>query len=186
MSEGAAGVSLERSTRAKSAGKTTIRQCALAGDPTSITGADLQGRTLRHVLKHLLAGGPVQLIHAHGTGTPLNDTIELAAIESAVGEVSDVWPPTPPTRDSFMTRPTLYSHKGALGHSLGSASLIAVVLSDQMHQKSIVPPNIQTQKPLPMQHVQLSSTITRCPIRRSLCLASGFGGASAGIELAAE
>jgi 3-oxoacyl-[acyl-carrier-protein] synthase II len=54
----------------------------------------------------------VALVHAHGTGTPLNDASEAAGLRAALGE--DAGPP-------------VTSAKGAIGHLLGSAGAIEAV-----------------------------------------------------------
>lgn len=85
-----------------------IDRCAFAGDATHLTTPDPNSEALRRLLKDVLAGRPVDLIHAHGTGTTLNDEMELRVIESVCGE----------RPASGGDPPSLYSHKGALGHSL--------------------------------------------------------------------
>jgi 3-oxoacyl-[acyl-carrier-protein] synthase II len=167
MSECAAAVCLEN--RQMADGRTCVDRCALGGDPTSLTGADPHGQTLRYLLKQVITNDAISLVHAHGTGTPLNDPIELAAIEDCLpteGQPSHV-----------------YSHKGALGHSLGAAGLVAVVLSDEMHRREVVLPNVQTHDPLPAGRVILAREPVRRTIRSSLCVASGFGGPSAAVRL---
>ena len=81
------------------------------------------------------------------------------------------------------TKPLLYSHKGALGHSLGAAGLVAVVLNALAHRHGIVPPNVRTSRPLPARAVHIDRDARRRPIRRSIAIASGFGGASAALSL---
>jgi 3-oxoacyl-[acyl-carrier-protein] synthase II len=175
MSECAAAVCLEASLMdggGASTGKTphvAIERYALGGDGTHLTSPDPAGRVLEHLIHKVTQSSQVDLIHAHGTGTPTNDPIELAALES-------VFHATPST-------PCLYSHKGALGHSLGAAGLVSVVLNLQAHRHGIVPPNIRTTDPLPTAAVQIHATAQERPIHRSLALAAGFGGATAAITL---
>src|SRR5205823_525501 len=92
------------------------------------------GQPLRHCLARVAGGGVIDFVHAHGTATEANDPIELAAIESIL----------PPGE-----RVSVYSHKGALGHSLGAAGLVSVVINCIAHQRGIVPPNVRTTSPLP-------------------------------------
>ena len=111
LSESAAAICLEaqdpitpRQSEASPRILARIDRFALGADATHLTGVDPQGATLRRLLAQVIDNRPVDLIHAHGTGTPMNDPIELAAID-------DLLPPG--------DRPAwLYSHKGALGHSL--------------------------------------------------------------------
>jgi 3-oxoacyl-[acyl-carrier-protein] synthase II len=172
MSEAAAAVLLEAApTPDELSGESAaifLDRFALAGDATHLTAGDPDAHTLRHVLRHVVNGRALDLVHAHGTGTPLNDGSELAAIESAV---------------AAGPQPVLYSHKGALGHSLGAAGLVSVVLNCQAHATGVVPPNVQTRDPLPTRRVLLSRDPVRRRVRRSIALAAGFGGAIAAVSL---
>lgn len=158
ISEAAAAVCLER-------GETGIRidGFALGGDAEHLTRCDPGGRTLRRLLADVIGNRPVDLIHAHATGTKINDAVELAAIQSALP-------------DSSGAKPILYSHKGALGHSLGAAGLVSIVLNYLAHKEGRVPPNARTRNPLPMDGLRFPAAIVESPIRRSIAIASGFGG----------
>ena len=79
--------------------------------------------------------------------------------------------------------PLVYSHKGALGHSLGAAGLVAVALSCLMHRHGIVPPNVRTTAPLPAKRLRIAPEAVRADVRRSVAVAAGFGGAVAAISL---
>jgi 3-oxoacyl-[acyl-carrier-protein] synthase II len=165
MSESAGAVCLESGDESTSRILARIDRFALGGDATHLTGVDPRGATLRRLLKHVIDDRQVDLIHAHATGTEMNDPIELAAIEDLL-----------PASD----RPTwLYSHKGALGHSLGAAGLVSVVLNLQSHRHGVTPPNIATQNPMPTRHVQLNREAAKASVRRSLAIATGFGGPTA-------
>jgi 3-oxoacyl-[acyl-carrier-protein] synthase II len=171
MSDAAAAVLLEASDDGDDApGAIHVDRFALGGDATHLTGGDPQLRTLRHLLAKVVDGRPLDLVHAHGTGTPANDDAELAAIESAL--------------DGASPRPALYSHKGALGHSLGAAGLLSVAINCQAHASGTVPSNIQTRDPIPATRVTLARDVVRRSIRRSVAIAAGFGGATAVVSLA--
>jgi 3-oxoacyl-[acyl-carrier-protein] synthase II len=167
MSEAAAAVVLE--AEAESAGAIAIDRYAIGADATHLTGSDPEGRTLRAVLAKAIDGRKVDLVHAHGTGTVANDSIELAAIDDCVSQAD--W------------LPTLYSHKAALGHSLGAAGLVSVVLNVLSHRHGIVPPNVRTTQPLAAQHLAIPQDITPRTVRRSIAVAAGFGGAVAAVSL---
>ena len=77
----------------------------------------------------------------------------------------------------------MYSHKAALGHSLGAAGLVSIVLNVQMHRLGIVPGNVNTREPLPTSRLTISNHPEHRPIRRSLAIAVGFGGAMAAVGL---
>jgi 3-oxoacyl-[acyl-carrier-protein] synthase II len=146
-----------------------IDRFAFGADATHLTGSDPAGRVMTYLINKVTRNVPVDLVHAHGTGTVANDPTELAAIESALAGTSSA--------------PCLYSHKAALGHSLGAAGLIAVVLNVLAHERGVVPPNVRTTHPLPTDAVTISRGVQHRPIRRSLALAAGFGGATAALSL---
>jgi 3-oxoacyl-[acyl-carrier-protein] synthase II len=170
MSDAAAAVLLEAAGDGDDApGAVYVDRFALGGDATHLTGGDPHLSTLRHLLGRVVDGRPVDLVHAHGTGTPTNDEAELAAIESVLGDDAPL--------------PALYSHKGALGHSLGAAGLLSVVINCQAHATGVVPPNVRTRDPLPAARVSISRDVVRRPIRRSVAIAAGFGGATAAVSM---
>lgn len=172
MSEAAAAICLGASddTHGVVSPRIALDQYGLGADAAHLTAADPTGRVLRHLMDKVTQDRPIDLVHAHGTGTIANDPVELAAIESVFKGAT--------------SSPCLYSHKGALGHSLGAAGLIAVVLNVLAHQQGIVPSNIRTTQPLATRTVTIASTVQRRPIHRSLALAAGFGGATAAVGLA--
>ncbi|MFE3515081.1 beta-ketoacyl-[acyl-carrier-protein] synthase family protein [Streptomyces sp. NPDC059166] len=66
----------------------------------------------------------VDLISAHGTGTPTNDTTEVAAIRQVYGER------TPPT----------VGIKGMIGHTMGAASALGAIASALAIRYGFIPP----------------------------------------------
>jgi 3-oxoacyl-[acyl-carrier-protein] synthase II len=176
MSEAAAAVCLEAAGASDDAetecGRTVfIDRFALGGDATHLTAGDPGGATLRRLLRSVIRDRDPDLVHAHGTGTALNDATELAAVESSL---------------SPQAAPAIYSHKGALGHSLGAAGLVSVVLNCLMHRHNVVLPNVRTRAPLPTRIATLPNEPVPRTIARSLCIASGFGGPVAVVGLYAE
>jgi len=166
MSEAAAAVCVESSDNPIGQPLAAIDRWALGGDAVHLTASDPAGQTLRRLLAHVIDGRPVDLIHAHGTGTIMNDPIELAALESLITT------PTP-----------LYSHKGALGHSLGASGLVSIVLNCLSHEHGLAPPNIRTHDPLPANAMMINHQSTNARIVRSLAIATGFGGPTAVLSL---
>ena len=173
MSEAAAAVCLAAiDDSAQSTSGLHIDCFAFGGAAGHLTAGEADGAVLQYLLTRVIDGRPIDLIHAHGTGTRVNDAVELAAIESVLANIS-----------SFAS-PILYSHKGALGHSLGAAGLVAIVLNCLMHTHGVIPPNVQTTTPLPTKRVILSQKMISRPIHRSLIAASGFGGPTAVVSIA--
>jgi 3-oxoacyl-[acyl-carrier-protein] synthase II len=158
ISEAAATLCLESSENPVGRPMVRIDRWAVGGDGTHLTAGDPSGNALRNVLKRVIGPG-CDLVHAHATGTVVNDPVELAAIASAGS-----------------SQPWLYSHKGALGHSLGAAGLVAVAINCLSHQHGIIPPNIRTTQPLPTDGPRLSAETVQMAVRRSVAIAAGFGG----------
>ena len=172
MSESAAAVCLEadrgESTEPIPPGAVCLDRFALGGDATHLTGSDPNGATLRRLITQVIGAHCIDLVHAHGTGTVANDAVEASAIESCLNAGEP---------------PALYSHKGALGHSLGAAGLVSVVLNCLMHRHGVVLPNVQAGRPLPMRKLILSQAPLRRDVTRSIAIAAGFGGPMAVIGL---
>lgn len=71
----------------------------------------------------------VVYVNAHGTGTPMNDPIETAAIKSALGEDA--------ARKAYIS-----STKSMTGHMLGAAGAVEAVACILALKNSILPPTI--------------------------------------------
>src|SRR5439155_24405540 len=79
-------------------------------------------------------------------------------------------------------RPALYSHKGALGHSLGAAGLVSVVINRMCHEKNLLPPMLG-ENLMAAKNVELSESSLKRRVRRSIAIAAGFGGAMGVVSL---
>ena len=80
--------------------------------------------------------------------------------------------------------PWIYSHKGALGHSLGSSGLVSIAINTLIHSRGIIPPNVRTTRPIATRlRLAPAAVSTNARVRRSLVLAAGFGGAVAAATL---
>jgi 3-oxoacyl-[acyl-carrier-protein] synthase II len=142
----------------------------MGADATHMTGSDPAGATLRYLLQKVVAARPVDLIHGHGTGTTINDPVELAAFDDLCDSADH-------------PSPVVYSHKGALGHSLGASGLVSVALNCMMHRRGIALPNVQTRRPLPTRGLHINPQPLERRIRRSIAAAAGFGGPTAVVSL---
>jgi 3-oxoacyl-[acyl-carrier-protein] synthase II len=176
ISEAAAAVCLESSIDVRGRPLAQIDRWAIGGDGTHLTGGDPAAKALRHLLGRV-GPGNIDLIHAHATGTTINDPVELAAIQSLCGERNDL---------PSQSQPILYSQKGALGHSLGAAGLVSVVVNCLCHSHGRVPGNVRSTQPLATEGLRFCSSATQRPIRRSIAIAAGFGGPLAVVSLASE
>jgi 3-oxoacyl-[acyl-carrier-protein] synthase II len=158
MSDAAAAVCLEASNKPG----VCVDRYTLGGDATHLTGSKSDGAVLAHLLRQVMPRD-VDLIHAHGTGTVLNDATELTALEAQCVE----------------TIPHLYSHKGSLGHSLGASGLVSVVINRECHRAGTVPGNANTAAPCPRSKLEISGAAAERNVCRSIAIASGFGGPTA-------
>lgn len=146
LSEAAAAILIESQPRTPT--DIRIDDSWIGADGNDIIQIDANTQTLRYGLSKL-APSPDQLafVHAHATGTS-HDTHELAAVRAVLGHTVEV-----------------FSHKKHIGHTLGAAGLISVVLSATCHQRGIS----LTNNPL---HAPTSLTISQ-----------GFGGHIAIVRL---
>ena len=75
-------------------------------------------------------------INAHGTGTPLNDKGETAAIKKALGEEE-------------ARKAVISSTKSMHGHMLGATGAVELIISTMALKEGIVPPTIHLDSPDP-------------------------------------
>lgn len=103
-------------------------------------------------------------INAHGTGTPLNDKIETAAIKAAFGEER--------ARQILIT-----STKSMTGHGLGAAGGFEAIASVLALKDSIVSPTINLDDPDPECDLDyVPHTARKANITLTLSNSLGFGG----------
>lgn len=122
---------------------------------------------LRHVAKRLLSPHSVALIHPHAPGTLEHDPAELEVYRS----ITQPAPLAP-------VKPDYYAVKGALGHGLGAAGLVSLVVACLCARAAQRPPMPWLHKPINVplqpQACRLSSHSTQA------VFAAGFGGHVAG------
>ena len=164
ISEAAAAICLER--RRPRAGEIVLEGYAIGADASHLTGTDPRALALKRCLQTVTNARPVDLVHAHATGTIANDPIELSAIET-VTDGSQI----------------IYSHKGAIGHTLGASGMVATVLNVMAHRTGEIPGNVSTRQAIPTKAGQIGQQRVQRPIRRSIAIAAGFGGATGVVGL---
>jgi 3-oxoacyl-[acyl-carrier-protein] synthase II len=112
IGEGAAFVVLESLERARARGARVLAEVlgfGLSLDAYRVTAPHPDGAGARRAMERALAqaGRPrLGYVNAHGTGTPLNDAVEVAAIRAVCGEAP------------------VASSKGQLGHAMAAAGAL--------------------------------------------------------------
>ncbi|MCX5660622.1 MAG: beta-ketoacyl synthase N-terminal-like domain-containing protein [Planctomycetota bacterium] len=142
---------------------------AIAAESSDVIRTTPGMPALAHIAQRLLGGNrderePIDLIHPHATGTVDNDPAELAVYADALAG-------SPP--------PDLYAHKGALGHGLGAAGLVSLVLAWLCARSGRRPPMPWLDQPIASQLSLVRAAAPR-PIRTQAVFAAGFGGHVAG------
>ncbi len=144
------------------------------GDATHLTGSDPEMATLRRLVARAANAGRVDFVHAHATGTPANDEAELNAIHGALHGRSNPRPLP------------VVSHKGAIGHALGAAGLVAAAISAMAHRHQLIPPTARTTDPIEIPGLSITLQPRPAEISRSILIAGGFGGAVATATLESD
>ena len=105
----------------------------------------------------------VDLVVAHGTGTPLNDAAETVALKKALGE--------------HAYRVAITAPKSMVGHQLGAAGAVSAMTAVLAIFEGVVPPTANLETPDPecdLDYVPL--TARRMPVGTALANGFGFGG----------
>jgi len=183
LGEGAGALILEDADKARERGATIlgyVRGVGASQDAHHLSAPTPDGSGAARAVTQSLADAGIEptdvdYVNAHGTGTPLNDASETAAMRLALG-------------DHLSTIP-ISSLKSAIGHSLGAAGAIEAVATVRALQERIAPPTLNLDQPDPeldLLHVQgepmpLRETNGRAPI--ALSTSFGFGGHNACLVL---
>jgi 3-oxoacyl-[acyl-carrier-protein] synthase II len=141
---------------------------AVTGDAYHVTAPEPSGHGAALAISRALQRSGVQredvdLIVAHGTGTPLNDTAETVAIKKALGE--------------HAYKVAITAPKSMVGHQLGAAGALSALTAVLAIHEGVAPPTINLETPDPecdLDYVPL--TARRLPVRTALANGFGFGG----------
>ena len=169
--EGAAAMVVETLEHARRRGARIIAELAggaVTSDAYHITAPDPTGggaamAITRALARSGLAPTDVDCIVAHGTGTPLNDAAETAAIKHALGE--------------HAYRVAITAPKSMVGHQLGAAGAVSALAAVLAIRDGVVPPTINLETPDPECDLDYTPLIARrMPVRTALANGFGFGG----------
>ncbi|MCI8413450.1 MAG: beta-ketoacyl-ACP synthase II [Clostridia bacterium] len=141
-------------------------------DAYHITAPDPQATQSARAISIAMAesgikGGDGVYINAHGTGTPLNDKTETAAIKRAFGETE-------------AAKVKVSSTKSMTGHMLGAAGAVEALVSVLALRDGIVPPTINYREPDPDCDLFITpNKAVKADLRFALSTSLGFGGHNA-------
>ncbi len=111
----------------------------------------------------------INYINAHGTGTPLNDSAEAAAINRWAGPSA--------------SRIPVSSTKSSIGHLLGGAGAVEAAVCLMALREQWLPPTTTLQTPEPICAFPIVTKPTDAKIDHALTNSFGFGGANATLIL---
>lgn len=143
----------------------------LTGDAFHITAPDPQGSGAARCMKMALNDAnilpsEVDYINAHGTSTPMNDTIETIAIKTIFNEYSKKVP--------------VSSTKSMTGHLLGAAGGVEAVFTILTIRDGIIPPTINYETPDPDCDLDYVPNVARkADVKIAISNSFGFGGTNA-------
>jgi 3-oxoacyl-[acyl-carrier-protein] synthase II len=171
LGEGAAFLLLESEASAAERGATIIAELAgwgVGSEAHHITNPERGGDTAASLVAKALARAglsprDVDYVNAHGTGTPLNDAMEAAALRKALGKEADRIP--------------VSSCKGQIGHTLGAAGAIEAAITVLAIERGEIPPTGGLEDPDPECNlVHVVGRGQKAALRAALSNSFGFGG----------
>ena len=173
LGEGAALMVLETRASAEARGAAVIASLAGYGMSTDIhhlTQPHPAGiAAVKSMEMACAAAGvtPAQVgyLNSHGTGTPLNDPSEAAAIAAWAGAAARTLP--------------VSSTKGSIGHLLGGAGAVEAAVCLMAMRESFLPPTASLRTPDPAVGFDLVSAPRDAPVSVALTNSFGFGGSNA-------
>jgi 3-oxoacyl-[acyl-carrier-protein] synthase II len=176
IGEGAGVLVLEEREHALARGATIYAELAgygLSGDAYHISAPSPNGEGAARAMRGALRDAKVEAheidyINAHGTSTPVGDTIETLAVKSVFG--------------SHAPKLAFASTKSMTGHLLGAAGGLESAITSLAVRHGIVPPTINYETPDPSCDLDCVPNIARrMPIRAALNNSFGFGGTNASL-----
>ncbi|NKI73436.1 beta-ketoacyl-[acyl-carrier-protein] synthase family protein [Dickeya sp. CFBP 2040] len=171
LGEGAAFLILESEAHAKRRGIEAYGILAGAGsanDATSAVAPDLSGQNVMLTVQRALNSAglrpeDISIINTHGTGTPINDSVEAKAYSQLFSAL-----PNPPT---------LFATKGAFGHTLGATGAIEAITVLLALKTQQLPPIHGLRDPIPDLNLPVATQKNMtCCATAGLSITLGFGG----------
>ena len=178
ISEGAAVVVLESLAHARERGVPILGEIVGYGsssDAFHMIAPHPEGKGAARAIRQALFDGQinadqVDYINAHGTATPLNDTMETLAIKHALGEEAYNVP--------------VSSTKSMTGHAMGASAAMEIVFSVLALRDQVIPPTINlTQPDLACDLDYVPNEAREADLNVIVSNAFGFGGHNAVLAL---
>jgi len=174
LGEGAAAIAIELEDSAKASGRkplAVLGGVAINCDAFHETAPHAPGveRCMREA--HRRAGvtpDNIQLIMAHGTGTPLNDANEINVLNAVFGAT---------LRHVYMT-----GIKSMTGHTSGASGLVSLIAGMESMRTGRIPPTLFLENPIPEAEdllIPRERVVAPEEIRTVQVNAFGFGGINA-------
>lgn len=171
LGEGAGFMVIERAAEVRARSATPIAELAgwgLGSEAHHITNPEPTGSTPARVIQAALerakmTPADIDYVNAHGTGTPLNDPMESAALVRALG--------------SEIGRIPVSSSKAQIGHALAASGAIEAGICALVVQRQKIVPTVGLVDPdpaCPLVHVPGEGRSHR--VRAALTNSFGFGG----------
>ena len=177
LGSGAAACLLARETDAREA-SCRISGWGMASDAVHMTAPDREARGLIRAMEDALAVAQlapeqIDVLIAHGTGTPYNDAMEALAIEKVFLQQADA------------KGPAVTAVKGLIGHTLGASGVVESILAARILETQVVPPVTGLREPENprVDFVREPRRVSGRKIRHVMKVASGFGGLNAAVVL---
>jgi len=177
LGEGAAVLTLETLDYARRRGATVLGEMVgygAATDAHHLTQPHPDGDAALAAMTEActnakLAPDQIDYVNAHGTGTPLNDSAEAAAINKWAGDNARALP--------------VSSTKASIGHLLGGAGAVEAVVCLMALRGQWLPPTATLQTPEPLCNFPIVHQPTEAKLEYALSNSFGFGGANATLIL---
>ena len=178
LGEGSGIVVLEELEHAKARGASIYAELlgyGATGDAFHMTAPAPDGegmaRAMREALRDAsIEAGSIDYINAHGTSTPLNDKYETTAMKAAFGE--------------HARKLTISSTKSMIGHLLGAAGGVELIITALAVKNAVAPPTINYEFPDPECDLDYTPNEARdVNIEHALTNSFGFGGHNAVLAL---
>jgi beta-ketoacyl-acyl-carrier-protein synthase II len=177
VGEGAAAMVLESLDHARGRGATPIAELVGYGssnDAFDMVAAEESGRGVVLAIEMALRKAGIEresvgYVNAHGTGTPLNDRVETAALKQVFGD--------------HAYRFAVSSTKSMTGHMMGAAGAFEAVVAALALRDQVLPPTVNYEEPDPDCDLDYVPNVAR-PVRNleaALSTSVGLGGHNAAL-----